>query len=1648
MMRKLSKYLKKNKSQRKKQMTAKKPVVVNKETQLKPSLRQALEPRLMFDAAAVVEVIAANSDAEAQEQAANEAVTQDQQKSDTEAQAQALFNDQENSDSTTTTPTPVNEIVFIDTTVDDYETIANSLTSNINIVYIESGTDGIATIANTLSSYQGLDSIHIITHGSQGQLNLGSSLLNSNTLDDYQTELAVWANALSDTGDVLLYGCDVAEGEAGQLFIDSLSDVLNADIAASIDATGDADLGGDWILEAISVEEGGAMTSLSIVNDALIANYDYVLEVANATNPDVVPTTYEAGTNEVNVDNDIIVSDVIIDLDRNNPATDHYWSGAKLQVQITSGADANDQLNFSTDGLYLDYNFYGGEGSVELTNYPGKTFEGDLYYEQNFHHIGFANISDNGGELPAYISGSNVLEFTFNQTDNTNYYETGAYIDHEGSYAKQFVTSADVARLMNLVKFSTSADASLGTRTITFTLLDSNNNVIDIVTSDVDVIAEQNSAPDLIQNNTVLTTIEPSIDPATNTGTIVSDLVSATDSNGDSIGIAVSDTYSEFGTWEYSTDSGSTWNTIPDGEGIDAFLLSADDVIRFSPDGTHAESASLTFYAWDSTDGTANTTITLPVTGGDSAYSLDSDSVSINVGTSPEITPANQFLDTINTNITDESNTGSLVSDLLVNSNAYDAASDPLGMAVYDVYSDYGTWEYSSDNGGTWNSIPDGDYSNAFLLDANDYIRFNPDGNNSESPNLTFYAWDGTDGETVHTSVSLISTGGNTAFSSVTDTIYITVEATLNSAPELISNYANMTTIEPIMDDPSNTGSLVADLIDATDSDGDSIGMAAINLFAQYGTWEYSTDSGSTWNLIPDGEGVDAFLLAPTDYIRFNPGSTDAEIPSLEFYAWDGTDGTVNTTITLPPTGGDSAYSEWTDTVYIAVGTAPAISSSDQVVLDTIDPQISGAANTGTLVSTILTNAGAYDAAGDTLGMAVYNTNASFGSWEYSDDSGVNWYSIPDEEYSNFFLLDANDLIRFSPDGISEESASIEFYAWDGSTDSESVHSSIPYASIGGNTAYSNNTGTATITVEEINATAPSITAGSSINYSEQDSPTVIDSTIIISDTESNWDNGTLTVQITLNNESTDTLLISEVNNVTLSGDDIYVSGIMIATYDSASSVTNDGILTISFNANATDNDVQEVARAIAYSNSSDNPSTLERTVTFTTTDGSALSASATATISVTAVNDAPTASDNTISINEDSTYTFIADDFNFSDIDGDSLQSIQITSLPSNGTLEYNSFDVTLDQVISVTDINSGLLQFIPANNASGSDYDSFGFTVNDGTTDSSSEYSVSINVSAVNDAPAISGSVELASFNEDTSDPSGVSITSFLSGLTWTEGESGEAQGVAITSVDNTNGTWEYSTDTGSNWNSITATSDSNALLLSSSSANMIRFVPDADYHGNSGDITVRAWDQSSDSSGDSVDVSTNGGSTAFSSDTATGYFTINAVPDTPSIASITTNEDTQSGLIIVTSPTEATDISHYKVTGISGGSLFLADGTTAVSNGDFVTKAQAETGFTFTPTANSTSDGSFSVQSSASANDAGLGGDVVSATISVTAVNDAPTASDNTISINEDSTYTFIADDFNFSDIDGDSLQSIQITSQQIMPVVLTMTALDLQ
>ncbi|MFZ1763582.1 MAG: cadherin-like domain-containing protein, partial [Nitrospira sp.] len=145
--------------------------------------------------------------------------------------------------------------------------------------------------------------------------------------------------------------------------------------------------------------------------------------------------------------------------------------------------------------------------------------------------------------------------------------------------------------------------------------------------------------------------------------------------------------------------------------------------------------------------------------------------------------------------------------------------------------------------------------------------------------------------------------------------------------------------------------------------------------------------------------------------------------------------------------------------------------------------------------------------------------------------------------------------------------------------------------------------------------------------------------------------------------------------------------------------------------------------------------------VTVRVTDRGGLTYDETFTINLTNVNEAPTGTNATVTITEDTSHVLTAANFGFSDVDaGDALSAVRIDTLPTAGTLTLSGTAVTAGQVITTADLAASQLVFTPAANANGTGYARVAFSVRDSTSlYDPTPNTLTVNVTAVNDRPVI---------------------------------------------------------------------------------------------------------------------------------------------------------------------------------------------------------------------------------------------------------------------------------------------------------------------
>jgi VCBS repeat-containing protein len=328
---------------------------------------------------------------------------------------------------------------------------------------------------------------------------------------------------------------------------------------------------------------------------------------------------------------------------------------------------------------------------------------------------------------------------------------------------------------------------------------------------------------------------------------------------------------------------------------------------------------------------------------------------------------------------------------------------------------------------------------------------------------------------------------------------------------------------------------------------------------------------------------------------------------------------------------------------------------------------------------------------------------------------------------------------------------------------------------------------------------------------------------------------------------------------------------------------------------------------------------------------------------------------------------------------------------------------------------------------------------TVNDGIADSA-EHSITVNVQALNDAPALAGANNLATIGEDTTVNDGTLVSTLIAGqIGDVDGAAGI--GIAVTGVDDSYGNWQYTTDAGATWNALAGVGDDAARLLRADAHTAVRFVPAGDWNGTvTAGLSFRAWDQSSGVAGGTADTRVNGDATAFSVAKASSNITVAPVNDAPALASAIVDQVATQDVVFsfVVPPGAFTDIDAgdtlvYSATLASGAALpawLSFDAATQTFNG---TPANASVGdivlrVTATDSTGAAASGSF--------------------TLRVVNVNDAPVQdlALSDVAATQGIAFSFTIPDDTFTDIDaGDTLvYSATLASGAALPLWLSFDA----
>ncbi len=1301
------------------------------------------------------------------------------------------------------------EVIFVDVGIDGYQQLLDDIQvqaeggRQFETVLLDSNTDGITQISNYLNSQQNISAVHIISHGSAGEVVLGDSPLNLSTLDAYAETIESWQNALTDHADLLFYGCNLTSGEAGQSLISSLALLTGADVAASNDVTGSAILGGDWDLEyETGVVDADLIDGSSLLNWHGLLGTITVTQVNDVVNaPDLSTVT---ALNGADGGDGISLREAIIAANNNSGVDDIILGpgtyllsieGTGEEFSATGDLDISDALTITgagadttiIDAAQIDrvFEILSGSGNVNIS---GVTIT------NGYASGGTEELSSGGG---IRLLNGNTLTITDSEiTNNTSVNELGGGIYNiESALILNSVTLSGNSALEGAAVRITAGDSSIfsnvtiaenwttegygggiytaGTLTIINSTIVNNDAGGSGGGIEVDGTAWLMITNSILANNTIGTdTIDPADDGTDNISV-----------NGS--GFVISG---------YNIDSDGTANLSGIGDQSGSLAIPLD--VKLDSLGYYGGSTRIYALLADSPAIDAGTNLGAPTTD-QRGYSrpVDGDgdlTKTVDIGAYELSAPFNDafWLTTV-----DDVSAGgqSLGIDTWDEGDLIQMTDPSLAFAPSATNGTFST-AFDIELFGTNKNIDGVHYvtadillgtTNTFQLLAGDLLLTGEDLNltgNSASPDPGFF-----------------------------NSLNVKKEDVFIFRPDTPGDYS-VGSFAVLLENPLGTEIWALSLIEKDTVVGDITVGTGDFIFSRKGgeeendIWLYttgsvgiSTTSGTAGVLIEGDDpgvridekiyGLDliettttiggrtltagTILVSVENEEGIGAGETLA-VTEFDVFALEVTKTTLGSgsghglvTPSLFFTGADVAFD---DGGKEALDGFTLTSSHNQAPVITLpSPAISY-----TIGNTTKIDAGATADDVDSADLDGGTLSVSFSAGGTLNDN----LSILEEDTVSLvgFDIQVNTVTIGTYSGGTAGADLV--IIWNESSAPADIQTVLRQVAYNNNSGADTSTrtvdfalsdgdgGTSAVVQQSINyfgVVAPVLTLPNDPNtYIENGSVVIVDAGATVTDIDSpDLDGGTLTVSISTNSSAADIVSILPGGGVTLDGNNVEVggSGNVIGTFSGGTGGA-DLVITWGGSSNATPSLIQDVLRQIAFSNSSENPNDLTRTLTFTLTDGdTGSSLPITQQVIVNSVNDQPSGTDTTVSTLEETAYTFTSADFGFSDsADNDAFNKVKMTALPLLGTLTNNSVAVLAGDLVSVSDIDAGLLAYTPPLNGSGTAYDSFTFQVQDtggtvyGGVDLSTANTMTINVVNTNDAPTATNMGVTVLYIEDT--------------------------------------------------------------------------------------------------------------------------------------------------------------------------------------------------------------------------------------------------------------------------------------------------------
>lgn len=815
----------------------------------------------------------------------------------------------------------------------DGQQLGNSAgNSGHKVVAFHERQDGLAQIAQHLQERSGIDAIPILSQDRSGEVQPGNQWLSKHTVLTHADSQASIGQSMTNDGDILLYECVFGKGSNGQLLLNRLTKLAEADVSASTDRSGSFWLWGNSARE-VSTGDNEA-TGLSL------EQYSRVL----AGNPFGFTSTDEDTTSTAT-----LVSTIF----------------AKLSISEAGGiavvaSTGNGIWQYSTDST--SWNSMGSVSESAALLLPSSA---QVRYVPDGDNGETAMLTVRTWDAP---SGINLhTPFMDGYLSNT---------EADALEARTFRGNAFNAVSMSMTfggeHLALQLDASGWTAELTIDqiaqLEDGTHDIVITAEDDQGNVTSLNSQAILAVHSkpTLAITTFAGLDDLHHAESHKAQRISGT-STGLEVGQEVTLRLTNASYTAEVLDDG-TWSILIPSADLQLLENTPHNMTADATDkaGNAATRVSVTFNvdltppptgmtidtiegddiisAWD-------TTFNITLSGRSIGPSSSATPVTVSVGGTPFFTttdfngrwyvdrPASEFFPTQgNVEITASTVDGTLTTTVLVDTVA--PSLNIVGLAGDNVLS-AAQASTAQDITGTASATDAGQLVRVVLYAKTYSAQVSTTGNWSVSvpaadlailPYGPHSIW-----------ARLADSAGNvtndtftftrSAQSSATTQVGMTINS-VNDAPILTPVAPTLTAVN----DAADSGQTVVSILGTSITDVDAFaaqGIAITGLNTGNGTWQYSLD-GISWIGIGSVSANSALLLRASDHVRFLPNDSNGTAASITYKAWDqsgATSGQQGAKVDTAGSGGSSAFSTLTDTAEITT-------------IDTLPPSLSPSSST------------------------------------------------------------------------------------------------------------------------------------------------------------------------------------------------------------------------------------------------------------------------------------------------------------------------------------------------------------------------------------------------------------------------------------------------------------------------------------------------------------------------------------------------------------------------------------------------------------------------------------------------------------------------------------------------------------------------------